>query len=129
MKTKVMGAVATLLTLSITTVAARDLTASEKKIVSDAVTRDFKDPASAMFRWLPIGDIPPDGQSYCGMVNGKNSYGAYNGYEPFLVFLLVKDKMLVSAMLLTMGNPSDSASEQVTFETCQKNGQDPRAAK
>lgn len=46
-----------------------------------ALTRDFKDPASAQYRNLFIsGTHSP---VLCGEVNAKNSYGAYIGYQRF----------------------------------------------
>lgn len=49
----------------------------------EAVMRDrlqdiLKDADSAKFR-----DLRKVGDGICGMVNAKNSYGAYAGYEPF----------------------------------------------
>lgn len=125
---KILAAAISLVAIFPTIVSARDLSNEEKKIVSEVVARDFKDPASAMFRWLPIADLPPGGANYCGTVNAKNSFGAYEGYEPFMVFLMVKNNKLASAMLLTIGSPADPAAEQVTTATCQKFGHDTRLA-
>ena len=62
---------------------ARELTDEEKGVIAEVVRRDFKDPDSAQFRWLPFQDKP--GGLYCGMVNGRNSYGAYVGFSPYSV--------------------------------------------
>lgn len=45
------------------------------------VTHDFFDPTSAMFRELVASD---SGRQICGYVNGKNRFGGYVGYRPFL---------------------------------------------
>ena len=46
----------------------------------EAVSRRLKDPWSAHYLWKP-----PQGILLCGLVNAKNSYGGYNGWEPFYV--------------------------------------------
>lgn len=49
------------------------------------LTKNFKDPDSALFRNLAVyqglGDDKP--LSLCGEVNAKNSFGAYVGYVEF----------------------------------------------
>ncbi|MYM92822.1 hypothetical protein [Duganella vulcania] len=46
-----------------------------------ALTRNFKDPSSAQYRNMFVSgtDLPV----LCGEVNGKNSYGAYIGFQRF----------------------------------------------
>lgn len=44
------------------------------------VTHDLKDPSSAQFR-----DVHKTDQAVCGEVNGKNAYGAYAGFQHFIV--------------------------------------------
>ena len=45
---------------------------------------DMKDPDAAKFLWVPV--VEANGSAaYCGFVNGKNSYGGYTGYHPFMV--------------------------------------------
>ena len=63
----------------------------EVAALSRSVTADFKDPDSAKFRNVrgyAIAGAPanlPKVPVLCGEVNAKNSYGAYIGYEPFVV--------------------------------------------
>src|ERR1700722_19060856 len=109
---------------------ARDLDVTEKKLITDAVTKDFKDPSSAQFRWLPIMGITREvsSRTYCGMVNGKNSYGAYIGFAPFSVFLAIKDSRVVIAAPLGAGAPG-SSMESVILKICIDGGGDPRQAR
>ena len=39
----------------------------------------LKDPSSAQFRNVKVSD-----KTVCGEMNGKNSFGAYTGFEPFM---------------------------------------------
>lgn len=58
------------------------------KAAKEAITRNFKDPESAQFRdatWFNKDD--PSKGVYCGSVNSKNSFGAYTGFERFIVDL------------------------------------------
>lgn len=46
----------------------------------EAASKRLKDPWSAHYRWER-----PQGSLFCGLVNAKNSYGGYSGWEPFYV--------------------------------------------
>ncbi|MEM8871556.1 MAG: hypothetical protein AAGB10_07755 [Pseudomonadota bacterium] len=51
------------------------------------VTYDFKDPTSAQFRGESLYRLGNGDFAVCGQVNGKNSFGAYNGFQPYYVRL------------------------------------------
>lgn len=56
---------------------------NEYLIIKDAkasVSSMLKDPDSAKFKDIFFGN----GIIVCGMVSGKNSFGAYNGYQDFV---------------------------------------------
>jgi hypothetical protein len=78
--------------------AARVLTSTENNLVADAVSRDFKDPSSAKFRWLPFPDC---------MGNAKNSFGAYVSFKPFRVYFGTKDGKTTFLRSLDSGNRGD----------------------
>ncbi|MGA2891343.1 MAG: hypothetical protein ABSE22_00645 [Xanthobacteraceae bacterium] len=62
----------------------RDLLATEKATLGHVLSRTFKDPGSAQFQWGPVWYAPNTASTeYCGIVNSKNSYGAYTGYQMF----------------------------------------------
>lgn len=42
---------------------------------------ELLDGASARFKWLPLKNSKG---FYCGLLNAKNSLGAYTGFKPFL---------------------------------------------
>ncbi|MFC3711261.1 hypothetical protein ACFOMD_01680 [Sphingoaurantiacus capsulatus] len=50
----------------------------------EMVARDFRDPAS--LQWRDVRMVEHGGSDYlCGEVNGKNGFGAYAGFRPFVV--------------------------------------------
>jgi hypothetical protein len=53
--------------------------------VKRSLAYDLKDPDSAKFRNVRAGFRGED-YMVCGELNAKNSYGAYNGYKPFMVW-------------------------------------------
>jgi hypothetical protein len=126
-RTAILFAVSSLLT---GTAFARNLDASEKKLIVETVTKEFKDPAAAQFRWLPItvdNQNSVSSLTYCGMVNGRNSYGAYTGFTPFSVFVAIKNGKIVIAAPLGVGSPGNTI-EKAVFKTCMDQGLDPREA-
>jgi len=48
-----------------------------------AVTDRMRDPTSVLFKELEAHRTP-DGAKVCGLVNGKNAYGGYSGFERFV---------------------------------------------
>ncbi len=64
----------------------RNLTDDEKKLISHAVAATLMDPDGGKFLWAPLILYSESGSGiYCGLVNGKNSYGAYIGYRKYAV--------------------------------------------
>jgi hypothetical protein len=52
----------------------------------DALARSLKDPTSTQFRDVYVAQRSAAGlPALCGEVNGKNSYGAYVGFQRFVV--------------------------------------------
>lgn len=125
-----MAAVIGVFLIGSTAAQSRDLDDAEKKLIQDQVTTDFKDPSAAQFRWVALRDTKPgvDSQLYCGLVNGKNSYGAYGGFTPFQVMLVTKNGTVVLAALVGVGSPGDS-EETAVAQTCASNGLSLDAAK
>lgn len=87
---------------------ARPLTASEKSAVEGVILDEMKDPDSAKFYH---GDFPyPEAMfTYCGHVNGKNSYGAYTGKQLFAISIFTNEDGRIEADSLDFnsqtGNP------------------------
>lgn len=81
------------LVLAASSAQARDLTSEEKGAVADSIKRDLKDPDSAQFKWMPF--LEERGTGYCGLLNSKNTYGGYTGFEPFTGLLQIADGKVV----------------------------------
>lgn len=62
----------------------RDLQAA----IKESVGKQLADPFSAQYDWQPV----KDDMLYCGWVNAKNSFGAYTGYQPFMVLYFTGNK-------------------------------------
>lgn len=54
------------------------------KQISDGLAKVTKDPYSAQIK--DLRPSPSDGQDTCGQVNLKNGFGAYTGFQPFIVY-------------------------------------------
>lgn len=62
----------------------RELTPEEKRALAPIIADTLKDPEAARFKWMPVVRRERDGiTDYCGLLNGKNSYGGYTGYTRF----------------------------------------------
>ncbi len=96
----------------------RELGQSEKAIIAHAVSMTLKDPDAAKFLWVPI--IGASGSAaYCGVVNGKNSYGGYIGYHPFLV-RVTPDALqpVTAASLIVLSSGPDEYGMDPTAGSC-----------
>jgi hypothetical protein len=71
----------------------RELLSAEKAALGPVFAAGLKDPAAAQFRWMPVVLTERDGiTDYCGLVNGRNSYGGYTGFVRFYAHLRKDDK-------------------------------------
>lgn len=76
---------------------AMDNSAQYNKLLLDAhthITKDLKDPDSAIFRSEYIQKTPSKNESMyfvCGEINAKNSYGGYVGYAPYYYYVVNSD--------------------------------------
>ncbi len=63
----------------------RELLPLEKQALAPTFAAGVKDPAAAQFKWMPVVLNERDGiTDYCGLVNGKNSYGRIHRLRPVL---------------------------------------------
>ena len=90
----------------------RDLTQTEKLAIGAAIARKMKDPDSVKFLWMPVALIEENGNTrYCGLINGRNSYGGFTGYTRFYAHLRKGEKgQLTSAELRAMEEPNRQAN-------------------
>src|SRR6266516_2249125 len=71
----------------------RELSAAEKQALSHSLSRTLKDPEAAKFQFGPVKYAAGSQTTeYCGLVNGKNSYGGYTGYQMFHAVLQLDAK-------------------------------------
>jgi hypothetical protein len=71
----------------------RELTTPERTALSRALAASLKDPDAAKYKWMPVVLAERQGVTdYCGLVNGKNSYGGYTGFVRFYAQLQKDDK-------------------------------------
>lgn len=98
---------------------ARQLTAEEVALIKDKMETQLYDSESARYK-LPelILTNTTGGANYCGLVNAKNTYGAYTGYTAFQLMFYRRndnDRTDIAFLLLDSGNGAIK-------RTCQKNG-------
>ncbi|MGH8032507.1 MAG: hypothetical protein ACREO8_09130 [Luteimonas sp.] len=90
----------------------RDATSKEIAAIRKAMERDLLDAESARFDSVKV-----KGEDMCGLVNAKNSMGAYVGYRAFngMIFKDTTGKLLAAPMGM-------SGSEEVTRTMCAQKG-------
>lgn len=103
----------------------RELTLPEKKIISDAVALSIKDPGSAQYRWPAISASEEGQVNYCGMVNAKSPYPAYNGWQAYIVEAQVTAGKVSSAVVGLIAGGKDF---EIVRKMCKKYDLDPGGA-
>lgn len=101
--------------------ATRQLTSSEKQIISTSLGRTLKDPASAQYHFPPVpltslskgAKVP-----YCFTVNAKNSFGGYVGQKMIVSLLIVSKGKIVGFEYTTGLNDETPALRETTAELC-----------
>jgi hypothetical protein len=116
------GAVAS----AVSSVAQRDLTPQEKKVIVDSVSQSLRDPASAKYKWakFPVV-VTEDSVNYCATVNGKSPFPAYSGEQAYIIEARVVGGKVTSAVMGLIAGGKDFA---LVSTMCAKYGLDPRKA-
>ena len=90
------------------------------ELAKSEISAPMKDPDSTKFRYLRYKDISTDQDGVvkgyvCGEVNAKNSFGAYAGYNKFIIVLSMKSKGLfsqgVNYSVLGVGQFDDNSNQ------------------
>jgi hypothetical protein len=104
----------------------RDLTPPEKKAIVDAVSASLRDPGSAKYKWtkFPLV-VTEDSVNYCGIVDAKSPYAAYNGKQAYIVEAKVIGGHVSSAVMGLIAGGKDAA---IVANMCAKYGLDPNKA-
>lgn len=91
--------------------AVRDATPKELAAIKADLETRLKDAGSAKLQRVRVKD-----ENFCGLINAKNSYGAYAGYSPIMgmVFKDTTGKQLAAVMGLD--------SPEVTRSMCAEKG-------
>lgn len=105
--------------------ARRDLTPAEKDVISHAVGLSISNPGSAQFRWPQISGTEEGSVNYCGMVNAKSPFPAYNGWQAYIVEATVSGGHISSAVVGLIAGGKDT---DIVRKMCTKYGLDPGAA-
>src|SRR5688500_20377008 len=86
---------------TVSTSAARELTADEKTVIADSVLEHIREPEKAKYLWAPLpANTPVNGQAhYCAAVNAKSPHAPYNGLQPYLVKVRISNGQIVSSVV------------------------------
>jgi hypothetical protein len=77
------------------------------QLAKNEMSASMKDPDSAKFRYMRFikENEKNDGSisgTVCGQVNGKNGFGAYAGFTPFIVKLTMKEKDFSKVLIIQL---------------------------
>lgn len=98
-----------------------ELTKKQIEAVKKAVRKELKDPDAAKFG--SIKGALKDGTIYvCGMVNGKNSYGAYAGEKPFIGLLATGDDNQPNSHFAVMPMAGNTIPDDIVLSQCYQHG-------
>jgi hypothetical protein len=101
----------------------RDLTAPEKKAVMDAVAPSLRDPGSAKYFWTKFPMVVTDNSvNYCGTVDAKSPYPAYNGKQAYIVEAHMSGGHVSGAVMGLIAGGKDA---KIVAAMCSKYGLDP----
>ena len=91
----------------------------------DAVGLSIKDPGTAQFRWPQISAAGDGAVNYCGMVNAKSPFPAYNGWQAYIVEANVRGGKVSSAVVGLIAGGKDV---EIVRKMCKKYELDPGGA-
>jgi hypothetical protein len=103
----------------------RELLPEEKQVISKAVSLSIVDPGHAQYRWPQIADTEDGSINYCGMVNARSSFPAYNGWQAYIVEGTVSGGKMTSAVVGLIAGGKDV---EIVKKMCKKYGLDPGGA-
>jgi len=107
-------------------VAERDLTPDEKKLIMNAISTALKNPAAAKYHWARFPTVPESDQpAYCSTVDGQSPFAAYSGRQAYIVDTKLTGGHITAAMLGEMAGGSDF---KLIVDKCAEHGLDPRKA-
>lgn len=103
----------------VTATGSRELTASEKSYMTEAVKNKLIDPDSARITFVPFIETAENSLHYCAYVNSKNSYGGYSGNQIFKgTFLKVNGQVKGAVALID----SSQLGQEALRDECKEIG-------
>ncbi len=101
----------------------RDLSTDEKAVISAAVGRVIKDPASARYRWAKIPANAGNGDAnYCASVNARSNLPGYSGRQLYVAVVGMEGGQVKSAVVGAIHGGSDA---HVVRTLCKRYGLNP----
>ena len=109
---------------TVSTSAARELTADEKRVIADSVLEHIREPEKAKYLWAPLpANTPVNGQArYCAAVSAKSPHPPYNGLQPYLVRVQISNGQIVSSVVGAIAGGKDM---RIVRNLCAKHGLNP----
>ena len=110
--------------ISISLTGARELTAEEKQVIVESLADNIREPERARYLWAPFpAKAPANGSTnYCAAVNAKSPHAPYNGLQPYLVQVQVKNGQIVSSVVGAIAGGND---KRIVRNLCAKHGLNP----
>jgi len=105
--------------------AQRDLTPQEKKVIIDAIAPSIRDAATAKYRWTKFPVVASGEVNYCAMVDAKSPYPAYNGWQAYIIEAKVVGGKVSAAVVGLIAGGKDTA---LVARMCAKYGLNPNSA-
>ena len=107
-----------------TSVAQRDLTPQEKKVIVDAVAPSLRNAGAAKYRWAKFPTVvSEESVNYCAMVDAQSPYAAYSGRQAYIIEAHLSGGHVSSAVMGLIAGGKDIA---IVNEMCAKYGLDPK---
>ncbi|MFZ1148600.1 MAG: hypothetical protein WAR76_02555 [Xanthobacteraceae bacterium] len=107
-----------------TSVAQRDLTPQEKKVITDAVAPSLRNAGAAKYRWAKFPTVVTEEPvNYCAMVDAQSPYAAYSGRQAYIIEAHLSGGHVSSAVMGLIAGGKDIA---IVNEMCAKYGLDPK---
>jgi hypothetical protein len=107
-------------------VAQRDLTPQEKKVIVDAVAPSLRNAGAAKYRWAKFPSVvTEESVNYCATVDAQSPYAAYSGHQAYIVEAHLSGGHVSSAVIGLIAGGKDTT---IVNEMCAKYGLDPKNA-
>ena len=106
-----------------TSVAQRDLTPQEKKVIT-SVAPSLRNAGAAKYRWAKFPTVVTEEPvNYCAMVDAQSPYAAYSGRQAYIIEAHLSGGQVSSAVMGLIAGGKDIA---IVNEMCAKYGLDPK---